>query len=79
MIDRIVQYIIDPIIILLVAVSVVVFVWGIIEFVSGAESSDRREAGKSHLIWGIVGLTIIVSTFAIIRVLQSTLITILQG
>ena len=64
--------IVNPIINLLFAAAVVYFLWGVYKYISGAESPDGREQGSRHIIWGIVGLVIMVSVFAIIRMATGT-------
>ncbi len=69
------RIIIDPIIALLFGVGLVVFIFGIAEFffefnVRGKESS--KEAGKQHMLWGLVGMFIMVSALAILQLISNT-------
>lgn len=78
MFDRIVQFILNPLAYLLIAVAVIVFLWGAVEFVASADDPEGREKGKNHLIWGIVGLTVIVATYGIMNFIQNTLLAFLK-
>lgn len=69
---RLADVIINPLIRLLFAVALVVFLWGIIEYIKGAGSSDSREQGTRHIIWGLVGLFIMVSVYGIITLFKNT-------
>lgn len=75
--DRLLQKataeIINPIIQVLFAVALVTFVIGIFEFVRGADQPDTRLKGQKHMIWGLVGLFIMMSVFTIITILMNTL------
>lgn len=75
MVERIAQYILNPILYLLVGIAVVVFLWGVVEFVANADNSTGREEGRRHLIWGIIGLVIIFSVYGILNLIQSTLLS----
>lgn len=69
---RVNQYILNPIITLLFAVALVVFIWGIVQFISQTNNEEARAKGKQHLVWGIVGLLIMVSVFGIMQLIVDT-------
>ena len=64
--------IIQPLLYLLASLSVLVFVWGLVEFIAKADSDSERSDGKKHMIWGIIGLFIMVSAIPIIRIALGT-------
>ncbi|MEK7152941.1 MAG: hypothetical protein AAB834_03275 [Patescibacteria group bacterium] len=64
--------ILNPIIALLFAVALVVFLWGLVEFVASAEGDQGRLRGKQHMLWGVVGMTIMVGARAIILIVTNT-------
>jgi len=72
LISAIAEFIINPIIILLFVVALAVFFWGIFEFIRDAGSETGRETGKQHILWGVIGIFIMVSVFAIIRIILGT-------
>jgi len=63
--------IVNPIIQLLIAAAVVVFIYGMIQMVRGED--DARNAGKRHALWGIIGIFIMVSVFGILNVICNTI------
>jgi len=65
--------ILNPLIKLMFAVALVVFLWGIIEYIKGAGSPDSREQGTRHILWGLVGLFIMVSVYGILTLFKNTL------
>lgn len=72
MIAKIQAAIIDPIITLLALAAFVVFVWGVVEFIRGADNQEARGKGQKHIIWGLIGLTIIFGARAILALIQTT-------
>lgn len=64
--------IVNPLIILLIGVALVVFFWGIFQFVANSSSDEAREKGKKNMLWGIIGMFIMVSVFGIINIILGT-------
>lgn len=62
---------IRPAIIFLFVLATAIFIWGLIEFVASAESEEGRERGKRNIVYGIVGMTIMVVTGAILVLLDN--------
>ena len=65
--------IINPLIIFLFALALVFFLYGMLEFILNGASDEKRTTGKSHMIWGIVGITIMMGVWAILGVLTRTM------
>jgi hypothetical protein len=63
--------ILNPLISIAFVVAVVVFIWGIIQFINALNGGGDTKEGKSHMIWGIVGMTIMASTYGIITMIKS--------
>lgn len=62
----------NPLIVLLIAAAVVYFLWGLFQFLSNSESSQGRADGKKRIIWGLVGLFIMMAVYGIIQILLNT-------
>lgn len=58
---------------LLVAVALLVFFWGLVQFILNAADEDKRKEGKQHMIWGIVGLFVMVSVWGLVGFLGSVI------
>ena len=71
--DRIDQYIINPIISLLFVLALLFFLWGVFQFILNMDNEDARTSGKQHMVWGIVGLLIMFSVWAIMTFISGTL------
>lgn len=71
--------IINPIIAVLFGLAFLLFVWGGIVFILNASSEEARETGKRHLLWGIVGMFIMLSVYSILYLIVNTLGTTLPS
>lgn len=68
--DRIISDLLNPLIAVLIGVAVVVFLWGVVEFIAKAGNEEARTTGKKHIIWGLIGLAIMISVWGIVRILS---------
>jgi hypothetical protein len=66
------KVVINPIIIFLFAVALVYFVYGLLQYLTSPDNEEIRKKSKSHMIWGVVGLFIMVAVFGIMRLILST-------
>jgi uncharacterized membrane protein YidH (DUF202 family) len=67
------KLIINPLILLLFALALVFFLYGVFEFISNSENEEKKTKGKSHMIWGIIGITIMMGVFTIMHIILNTL------
>jgi hypothetical protein len=54
---------------LVVGLALLAFFWGVAQFIWGGD--DKRAEGKQHMIWGIVGLFVMVSVWGLVGFLGS--------
>lgn len=66
------KLIINPLILLLFALALVYFLYGIFEFISNQENEEKKTKGKSHMMWGIIGITIMLGVFMIMKIIMNT-------
>ena len=71
--NKINQFILNPLIILMFAVALLVLFWGLFQFITSAETDEGREKGKRNILWGVIGMVIMVSVYGIIRLILGTL------
>jgi len=57
---------------LIVALAVVIFVWGVVQYVINDQEEAKRQKGKQFMIWGIIGLTVMVAVWGLVNILGST-------
>ena len=74
LVGKMVSAILNPILGLLFAVGTLVFVFGIVEFMLGLtnESQEKKEAGKQHMLYGLIGMFVMASAWAIVKLIGST-------
>lgn len=70
---RIIKFIVNPLIAVLFATALILFLWGVFQFIRQADSAEAREIGGRHIAWGLLGMAIMASAFGIIRVIMGTL------
>jgi hypothetical protein len=72
---NLVNVIINPLLALLFAFGVLVFIYGMVEFLVGLNFESRhelKENGKRHMIWGLLGMFVMASAYAIITLIAGT-------
>jgi len=65
--------IINPLIWFLFALAMVYFLYGMVEFIFNQENQEKKTSGKSHMLWGIVGIVIMMGVWAILGMVINTL------
>lgn len=70
--DNVQAMIINPLIALLFAGALVYFLWGLAMMVMNADSDSARDTGKQHMLWGIVGMTIMFGVYGILNIALGT-------
>lgn len=66
------QYILNPIIVFGFVVALLYFFYGIFQFVWKAGEDKDREEGKRSIVWGIIGMFIMIGVFGIIHIILNT-------
>lgn len=66
------EIILFPLITLLMGVALVVFLYGCFEYVMGAANEAAREKGRQHILWGIIGMLVMISAQAILNIAAGT-------
>ena len=71
--SRVNEYIINPLIGLMFSLALAYFIWGVISFIHHSADPSKRKEGLDHIIWGLVGIFIMVSVYGLIRLVGNTL------
>jgi hypothetical protein len=61
-----------PLILLLSGIAFLVFIWGCVEYVMNSSNEQARAQGAKHITYGIIGLLVMVSAYAILSVAAGT-------
>jgi hypothetical protein len=73
LIQSILTNIVNPVITLLVVVAVIIFLWGVFEFIRAADSPEGRKQGGKHILFGSLGLFIMASAYGILNLILGTI------
>jgi Na+/proline symporter len=57
---------------LIFALAVVMFVWGVVQFVINSDEEAKKAKGKQFMIWGIIALAVMVSVWGLVSILGNT-------
>lgn len=61
-----------PLISLLSGVAFLVFIIGCVQYILNASNESAREEGKKHITYGVIGLVVMISAFAILKIAAGT-------
>lgn len=67
------RIIINPLILFLFALALAYFLFGVLKFITNQENEEKKTEGKQHMLWGIIGLTIMMGVFTIMNIVLRTL------
>ena len=67
----VINSILTPILYLLGALALVYFLWGVIKYIRASGDEDKQQAQKM-VIYGIIGLFVMVAVWGLVQVLVST-------
>jgi hypothetical protein len=48
------------------------FIWGIIQYFLNPDNEEKRKKGKEYLLWGVIGLFVMISIWGLVGVLSNT-------
>ena len=68
----IITNVVNPIVWLMFAVGVVVFVYGVLQMVWNSADSEAHTKGRNAMIGGVIGMFIMLSAWGIINLISST-------
>lgn len=72
LIGKVNTYIINPIIGFLFALAVLYFLYGVVKFILNQDNEEAKSTGKQHMIWGIIGMAIMLGVWGILGMVLNT-------
>ena len=57
---------------LIFALALVVFTWGVVQYVINSDDETKKAKGRDFMIWGIIALAVMVSVWGLVNILRST-------
>ena len=70
---RVITEVFSPLYQLTVGIAFIYFLYGVVRFIMGLSEPDKKNVGREHLLWGIVGLFIILSVGGMLRLFNDVL------
>ncbi|KKW10550.1 MAG: hypothetical protein UY50_C0031G0008 [Parcubacteria group bacterium GW2011_GWA2_49_9] len=64
--------VINTIIPFLVGLAVLIIIWGVFNYISGAGDEEKRAQAKQYIVWGVVGVFIMLSIWGLVNVLVNS-------
>ena len=58
---------------LILSAAVVFFLFGVFQFVMSAGDEDARKEGRSHIIYGLIGIAVMVSVWGLVNFFTNSL------
>ena len=62
----------EAIIPVLMLVAFAVFLWGVVKFIFSGGDEEKRKSAKHLIVYGLIGLLVMIAVWGIIRVVLST-------
>ncbi len=72
LIKKIDQYILNPILVLMFFLAALYFFWGVFKMVSNVDNPTELATGKQAMIWGVLGMVIMISAYGIVNLIIAT-------
>jgi len=71
-IEKVNEIILYPLIMLLMGIALLIFIYGCFEYIKESDDVSAREAGKAHILWGIIGMFIMLVAYGILGIAAGT-------
>jgi hypothetical protein len=66
-----IQQLLNSIIPVLIALGVIYFIWGIVQYVIG-DSEEAKKKGRDGMIYGIIGFAVIIGMWGLVNIVGTT-------
>src|SRR3989338_9456 len=64
--------VINAVIPFLVGLAVLIIIWGVFNYIAGAGDEEKRAQAKQYIVWGVVGVFIMLSIWGLVNVLVNS-------
>jgi hypothetical protein len=71
-VEKINNAILFPLITFLLALALLIFLYGGFEYIRDSASGEGRETGRRHLLYGTIGMLVMISALAILTIAAGT-------
>ena len=63
----------NTVIVIIFALATVVFGWGIVQYISAGGNDEKLKAGRQHMLWGIIGMAVMMAVWGLAKILANYL------
>ena len=56
----------------LLIIATLVFIWGVVQYIIAGNSEQRKKEGRDLIMWGLIGLLVIVAMWGFIKIIGTT-------
>ena len=56
---------------IIIGFALIAFLWGIVKYMWGASDEKQREESKMFMLWGIIGLFVMVSVWGLVAIIAN--------
>lgn len=71
-VDKLNEVILFPLIALLSGIAFLIFIYGCVVYIFNGENEQSRSEGKKHILYGIIGLVIMISAYGLLTIATNT-------
>lgn len=71
-VNKVNEIILFPLIALLSAIAFIIFLYGCAAYILNADNETARSEGKKHIMYGLIGLVVMASAYAILNIAAGT-------
>lgn len=57
---------------LIFGIAMVLFIWGVVQYVIGTDDETKKKKGRTYMIWGLIALAVMTSVWGLVRILGNT-------
>ena len=50
----------------------VIFLWGVIQYITAGGEEEKIKSGRTYMIWGIIALFVMIAIWGLVNILAST-------
>lgn len=79
LLENIKQFIIDPVILLLFGLALLIFLFGLVQFLWQGDTAKNSSQGRDKIIWGLIGIAIMASVYGFLHVIVNTIDQLMGG
>ena len=57
----------------IVGLAVLIIIWGVFRLIAGAGDVEKRKEGQQFVLWGVIGVFVMLSIWGFVNILRNTL------